>query len=279
MGCTRDEREADRIATFLDSTPQGAADVQSALERAWQVRCLSCPRSADQVRRRLWRAARLRWPVWASQLRPPERSVGVTNQLEPTGATTTTAFRTEEVRAMREAAQAMTTKSGDGRPALLLELLLTTGLRIAAAARLQWLDVLVSPDGGTIGHVAVVREKGGCRRALWLSPTLRTMLQTEHRRRRRRSHSRAKTVFGVGVRQLRNIFYRVCRQAGVTGCHCHPHTARHTVAHELFRAGNPVALIAKFLGHRSLETTNRYYLHLQYEEVLQRMRIPWMNTI
>ena len=60
----------------------------------------------------------------------------------------------------------------------------------------------------------------------------------------------------------------------MTGDHCHPHAARHCVAHMLFAEGNPVALIAKFLGHRSISTTDRYYLRLSFEEMLQRIRLP-----
>ena len=73
------------------------------------------------------------------------------------------------------------------------------------------------------------------------------------------------------------------------------------MAHLLFNAGNPVSLIAKFLravpgvghgpvsaGHRSMATTDRYYLRLSmaactvrppmpdsYADVLKRIRLPW----
>jgi integrase len=47
------------------------------------------------------------------------------------------------------------------------------------------------------------------------------------------------------------------------------------VAHQLFDAGNSVALIAKFLGHSSLHTTNTYYLRMTYAEILSRMTLPW----
>ena len=77
------------------------------------------------------------------------------------------------------------------------------------------------------------------------------------------------------VRQLRNIFYRICKYANVTGNHCHPHAARHTVAHQLFHAGNSVALISKFLGHRSMHTTGAYYLRLSFLEVMERIRLLW----
>jgi hypothetical protein len=36
-----------------------------------------------------------------------------------------------------------------------------------------------------------------------------------------------------------------------------------------------VASIAKFLGHRSLHTTNAHYLRMDYAELLRQMVIPW----
>lgn len=40
---------------------------------------------------------------------------------------------------------------------------------------------------------------------------------------------------------------------------------------------NPVVLIAKFLGHRSVHTTNRHYLRLSFAEVLARVKLPWAS--
>lgn len=101
----------------------------------------------------------------------------------------------------------------------------------------------------------------------------------------------------AGVRTLRNDFYRACERAGIRGPHCHPHRAhrgrlseqfdtslqtaactRHSLVHMLWLHGNPVAVIAKFLGHRSIATTNQYYLRLSFTEVLSRIRLPWDTT-
>lgn len=46
------------------------------------------------------------------------------------------------------------------------------------------------------------------------------------------------------------------------------------MAHRLYEAGNSIDLVAKFLGHRSVETTNRYYLRLSFDELLRRIKMP-----
>lgn len=165
--------------------------------------------------------------------------------------------------------------------ACFLQLLFTTGLRISAARDVRWCQVAPAP-GAAVSRVVVVREKGA---------VLRPVLLCEEVRRRIEALAAAAVEAGswcasghvlarpphraaVSVRQMRNWFYQACEAAGLRGAHIHPHIARHTVAHHLFDAGNSVALIAKFLGHRSLETTDRHYLRLSFEEVLQRLRWP-----
>ena len=146
---------------------------------------------------------------------------------------------------------------------LLTLLLFSTGLRIAAVANMQWAHVLLPTRDG-IARTATVREKGNTRRTILLTEDVRAVLWSRYAA----GTAGGRAVFARSARQLRNIFYAVCRAAGQSGAHCHPHTARHTVAHELFRVGNPIALIAKFLGHRSVQTTSLSYLQLGFED-------PW----
>ena len=127
-------------------------------------------------------------------------------------------------------------------------------------------------DGAVAATIVTLLEKGGRHHMVLLTEDTRHALQLLFPHRRTEREDR---VFPVTVRQLRNIFYRTCKRAGVTGNHCHPHAARHTVAHQLFHAGNSVALIAKFLGHRSMHTTGSYYLRLSFLEVMERIRLPW----
>ena len=47
------------------------------------------------------------------------------------------------------------------------------------------------------------------------------------------------------------------------------------VVHRLFAAGNSIALISKFMGHRTVQTTNTYYLRLTFNEILNQIHLPW----
>ena len=149
-----------------------------------------------------------------------------------------------------------------------------------------------------------MEEKGNQWRWLVLPETVRVAFTNLLTARKNAGDSRTKTsfcgrVFPLSVRQLRNIFYKTCQRAGLTstdafrgttpsaGAHRHPHTARHTVVHELFAAGNSVALISKFMGHRTVQTTNYYYLRLSFDEIMAqpdgirsmtirfKIKLPW----
>lgn len=36
-------------------------------------------------------------------------------------------------------------------------------------------------------------------------------------------------------------------------------------------------MIAKFLGHKSIQTTDTFYLKMSFEEVFSRMTVPWLS--
>lgn len=71
-------------------------------------------------------------------------------------------------------------------------------------------------------------------------------------------HGRPLTRFGV--RYLVNKYVRLARCAAPTlgAKRVHPHTMRHTTAVHLLQAGVDLVTISHWLGHASVETTNRY---------------------
>lgn len=99
----------------------------------------------------------------------------------------------------------------------LLRLLFTTGLRIGAAAGILWHGVR---RDGDIAQSTVVREKGNRPRVVLLCDSVRESLRRLYESSRSTPSDR---VFPRTVRQLRNVFYRACREAGFSGPHCHPH--------------------------------------------------------
>ena len=58
--------------------------------------------------------------------------------------------------------------------------------------------------------------------------------------------------------RVRDIVKARCKQAGVTGVRCSPHTLRHTFAVEYLRAGGDPFVLQKVLGHSDLTMTRRY---------------------
>ena len=74
-----------------------------------------------------------------------------------------------------------------------------------------------------------------------------------------RNH-RGEPMTRFGVRYLLRRFAEQARTAAPTiiAKRIHPHTCRHSAAVHLLRAGVDLVTISHWLGHASVETTNRY---------------------
>jgi integrase len=240
---------------------------QTILEQVTQTKRNSCPRSLAQVVRRLYMVANVVWyeflKEWLHPLRPPRLPWSLRRSPDDVP---TRVFTDAEVQRIVDVAPAVSPYAE-----ALVRLLFSTGLRIGAVARLRWENILVD---GSPPHIATVIEKGRRVRAFLLRQDVQTALKRMSPRK-----PDPHRVFPVSSRQLRNIFYNACKVAGLRGAHCHPHNARHTLVHNLFAAGNSVALIAKFLGHGTIQTTERYYLRLSFEETMRRMHLPWGGSV
>ena len=256
----------DAIFSIAQELSNGSPTVERAIERIVDRKRDSCPRSLSQVQRRLYAAANWVWHEIHHQLPVP-----LSLPRKPISTPSTTleqrVFTTEEIDRMKSAAPSVSVYAD-----ALVRILFTTGVRIAAVGRLRWSQLQMKADGAVAATVIALLEKGGRHHMVLLTEDTRHALELLFLNRRTEQEDR---VFPVTVRQLRNIFYRICKHANVTGNHCHPHAARHTVAHQLFHAGNSVALISKFLGHRSIHTTGSYYLRLRFLEVIERIHLPW----
>lgn len=178
-------------------------------------------------------------------------------------------FSSEETTAMRAACQST-------RETLMLELLLTTGIRITALCSISWDNVHFTQ------RRAFVREKGGHHREIYMHDNLVLAFQQHLCNERRHSvyvfpssNSPRGALKPLTARHMRNIFYTLADRANVQGPHAHPHACRHTVVHRLWSAGNSLDRISRFLGHASPATTGKYYMHLAHRELVSRMHIPW----
>lgn len=233
-------------------------------------------RSFTQLRRRVYRVANLVFFEIMQEMSAPivaPRYIGRSHHhQESSSSRDVRVFTQEEIQKLISIGPIGPTGERNKHTELMLKLLFTTGLRIGAVATMEWSQVW-QPEINDARRVAVVVEKGGSKRAMILTEEVRTILVDIHSMLEPDLKSR---VFPWTVHTLRCRFNNACRRAGITGEHCHPHNARHTVAHMLFNEGNSIAMISKFLGHRNVNTTSSFYLKLSYEEILGQMAIPWM---
>ncbi len=128
------------------------------------------------------------------------------------------------------------------------------GLRVGEAVSLRWGDVC--------GEWISVTGKMGSRRVPLTSTAVSILKQVprgpgkeyvfESRKGSSKPHVRASSV----AHHVR----RVCDKAKLH--HVHTHWLRHAFASWLVRQGYGLPLVARLLGHRSVRTTERYYVHL-----------------
>ena len=145
----------------------------------------------------------------------------------------------------------------------MLALTIQTGLRISELIALNCQDITL----GTGANVHTI-GKGRKARRTPLTPTIRTVLKAWLAERAGAPHA---PLFPTrtGRRLSRDAMeHRLAHhlQAAASDCpaitrkHITTHTLRHTAAMRLLLAGNDITLIALWLGHEQISTTN-IYLH------------------
>jgi site-specific recombinase XerD len=175
----------------------------------------------------------------------------------------------EEVRRLKKAtrkrAQAAQER-GMGTPVrdwFLVDLVLSTGLRVQETADLKCGDMFVS-DGKS--SLVVRRGKGGKPRVVRLGPDFRTHVGEYLEWKRRNSEPTepespllrsSRTGWHMSRRALQRAFKRCAKNAGLSPRYS-IHSLRHTYATALLRASNNLRLVQRALGHSSLRVTEVY---------------------
>lgn len=160
----------------------------------------------------------------------------------------------------------------EGLAALVL-LPLSLGLRAREALELRRRDVERALD---VGELKLTRKGGYEARipAEHAAPLFRALLLSKGKRGQQwRAAGEILTPEGGPHTQycaLRRVVRRVGRAAGVSGLR--PHLLRHAFATRLVRDGASLAVVQRWLGHSSLNTTQRY-LHPEAAD-LQRYARP-----
>lgn len=161
------------------------------------------------------------------------------------------------------------------RDRLMLALFAYAGLRRSELLGLDWSDVDLERR-----LIRVRRAKGGRQRAVPIHPALVPLI-FDYLRYRARDPEPALFV-GVQGRRLSTTimaatFRRYARAAGVTERkRVTPHTLRHVFASELLRAGANLRQIQELLGHKHLDSTQRYTRVTAHElhGAVKRLRFP-----
>lgn len=143
------------------------------------------------------------------------------------------------------------------RDRLLVALFAYAGLRRSELLGLDWQDVDLDRR-----LLKIRRAKGGRQRIVPLHPALEPLF-VDYLRVRAGDPEPALFVGVQGKRLSQTIltqtFRRYARAAGVTERkHVTPHTLRHVFASELLRAGANLRQIQELLGHKHLDSTQRY---------------------
>lgn len=146
---------------------------------------------------------------------------------------------------------------------MLLQLLYASGLRISEGLSLRVQDIDSARDRMCI---RVVQGKGGVDRYTLLSPTLLALLR-EHCRRYQCHRREPEWLFfsprsgaPLNPSSVQRHYAAAKREAGITKGGS-THTLRHCCATHLLEAGVDLHTICTLLGHKHIETTQRY-LHL-----------------
>ena len=158
-----------------------------------------CHRALPQIQRRVYRTANLVFGQILGELDRPlvVRRIRVRGKDSEDGSNGMRVFTENEILRLFETAH----KQMDLRTEVLLHLLFTSGLRIGAVAGLQWSSLLT--EEGDIKDMVVVLEKGGQRRVVLLTSTLKGLLKEL---KDRDTKGEEKHVFPICIRTLRSHF-------------------------------------------------------------------------
>lgn len=152
----------------------------------------------------------------------------------------------------------------DGMTSHLYEFLLNTGMRLGEALNLTTGDVVLGPERAQVAHVR--DSKSGHPRTVPLNKFAANAVLAAYAEEEAMMSER---VFPICARTFQERFANACRFCGLTDVVVH--SLRHTCATNLVRAGVPLPVVGKILGHRKLETTMKY-VHSNTEDMENAVR-------
>lgn len=136
--------------------------------------------------------------------------------------------------------------AADGAVKVMLGILITTGIRIGELLSIHFEDIDCEQ------HTIVIRGKGGHDRIVKTTSQALEIIRTLKEER----HA-VGPIFTVSDRMARRMIYEALKPYSQDR-QLSPHAIRHTFATHLAASGENVTTIATILGHRHIETTQKY---------------------
>jgi site-specific recombinase XerD len=147
------------------------------------------------------------------------------------------------------------------RDGALVLFLMHTGLRLSEALELRLDDLTL---GERSGSVLIRHAKRTRQRRIPLNDAVRKVLQAWLGVRPQNSSDRlwlateGQEHTSLSSRTVQRMFKRLAHQANIDPSFLTPHVMRHTFARNLIDCGESIHVVARLLGHGSLDTTKRY---------------------
>jgi integrase/recombinase XerD len=170
-------------------------------------------------------------------------------------------FEFDEIQAVLKAVDIH--QNNGRRDLALLGLMFNTGARVSEVTALNSTDLHL-----TAPHTVLLRGKGRKERTCPIWPETATLLQALVEQQDSSPSQSAPlflndrgtrlTRFGVRLILNRYVAKAVVRRPSLKGKRLHPHSIRHSTALHLLRSGVDLSTISHWLGHVSVNTTNKY---------------------
>ena len=179
----------------------------------------------------------------------------------------------EQIDNIRNACRTFRNRTEQARASALVELLLSTGMRVSEAINVRISDIDFNANVYGLVPVKVIAGKGNKDRTVFLTNKATSAVAEYMKVRNSESeYLFVRTTNGNGqmtARTAQNIVSELGKAIGVETCH--PHMLRHSVATEMADMGIPVNLVQKMLGHSSSATTTTYYIKAESRQLAKQI--------
>ena len=151
----------------------------------------------------------------------------------------------------------------------MIQLLLSSGLRLSEMTNLKWKDINLMT-----GQLKVVEGKGAKDRVLWIDDkTIKTLQEWKERQLEWGKSDyifTTRTLSQLDGKAVRKMIKTYSDKAGIEK-DITTHNLRHTFASDLLRDTKNIRIVQKALGHSDISTT-QIYTHIVDDELEQAMK-------